>query len=69
MASVSILYLDWNFIYFIMKACLKFVLATSQLGCGGEWSRGTRGPGEPGAAATRTNSRLEMTTYWWNGRM
>ena len=46
MASVSILYLDWNFIYFITKACLKFVLASSQLGRGGE-----RGGGNPGPRA------------------
>ena len=45
MASVSILYLDWNFIYFITKACLKFVLASSQLGRGGERGGGTRAPG------------------------
>ena len=59
MASVSILYLDWNFIYFITKACLKFVLATSQLGRGGERGGGPRGPGESGAATTHTNSRLQ----------
>ena len=45
MASVSILYLDWNFIYFITKACLKFVLASSQLGRGDERGGGTRAPG------------------------
>ena len=49
MASVSIVYLDWNFIYFMTKACLKFVLATSQLGRGGERGGGTQGPGAPGS--------------------
>ena len=44
MDSVSILYLDRNIIYFITKACLKLVLASSQLGRGGEWRRGTRAP-------------------------
>ena len=62
MASVSILYLDWNFIYFITKACLIFVLSTSQLGRGGERDGGGPGPREPAAATTRTSSRLQTTT-------
>ena len=58
MASVSILYLDWNFLYFITKACLKFVLATRKLGRGG----GGPGPQGPAAATTPTSSRLQNTT-------
>ena len=68
MDSVSILYLDRNIIYFITKACLKLVLASSQLGRGDERGGGTRGPGEPGAAATHTNSRLQTTSYCSTGR-
>ena len=47
MAFVSILYLDWNFNYFITKACLNLYWQQRFWG-GAEWDGGRGGgPGAP----------------------